>query len=260
LDILAYMRVLVGFILLVLLLIVLDSLVRFIYIWRLKTKINRREEHRQRFTELGNGKKTISIALIGDSVLYGEGSNYQLPAIGHVAHQLTKQGYRVTVSNYAITGDTISGALQKQLPKALNADLIFIYVGANDYFHFSPVEDFGASVDKALEALTDKTVIWCTLADPLYLYPLPIWLRHIYHFYAKSYTHYIVGAISKHPKQRWYIVDFLNEVPKRIATQKLKKRVLLTDGFHLSEFGHEFWCSIVADGYTDLKHRKALLP
>lgn len=235
-----------------------DAVIRFSYIWWLRAKIMRRADHRTRAVKSGKGRH-LNIAMMGDSVLYGESSEYELPAFDYVARALSSN-YLVTVNNYAVTGHTLTQLTAKQLPQAMAADLIFIYVGANDYFKFTSPKQYSRTVEDLLGKLASKTVIWCTLADPRYLYPLPIWLRAIYYRYAVTYTRNVESIIRAHPNERWYIIDFLYEARRRIITQKLNKRDLLADGFHLSALGHGLWSKLVADGYENLKRHHADLP
>ncbi len=241
-------------------LFVADALVRFIYILRLRFQILRRGDYRQRVIEIGQDRPAITIAMLGDSVLYGEGSDYDLPALHIVARRLAAKKHQVIVHNYAVTSHTIAELTDKQLSKAMPADLIFIYIGGNDYFRFTPAKSFASEVDRLLNKLSGKTIIWCTLADPHYLYPLPFWLRTIFHRYAIAYTSYVKSAIQKHPNEHWYVIDFFHEAQQRITSQKLRTRSLLSDGFHASTAGHELWCSIVADEYDKLKRQGATLP
>jgi lysophospholipase L1-like esterase len=236
-----------------------DTIIRFIYIFWLRAKIRRRGNHRARVIESGNGRR-LNVAMLGDSVLYGESSEYELPALSHVVHDLSAKDYHVMVRNYAVTGHTLAELTTKQLPQAVAADLIFIYIGANDYFKFNSPKKYAQAVEDLLDKLTGKTVIWCTLADPRYLYPLPIWLRAIYYRYAVAYTRSVESIIHAHSGEQWYVIDFLNEARRRIISQKLNKRDLLSDGFHLSTLGHELWGKVVADGYKSLKRRHTNLP
>jgi lysophospholipase L1-like esterase len=198
--------------------------------------------------------------LLGDSVLYGENSKYLLPAIRYVAQGFAKRYKVVTADNYAISGDTIDQLIDKQLPKVREGDLVFIYVGANDYFRFSSPQKFSHSVDRLLERLKGKTVIWCTLADPIYLYLVPFWQRYLFRHYATAYMEYVDHAIGQHPEESWYTIDFRHEPTKRLKAQGLNSHSLIVDGFHLNDAGHEMWATIVQDAYSELKQKGAKLP
>jgi lysophospholipase L1-like esterase len=208
----------------------------------------------------GIGKGSIRITLFGDSVLYGGNSNYSTPAVKYIAQDLVKRYRTVVVDNYARTGNTIDQLIDTQLPKMQESDLIFIYVGANDYFRFTSPHKFSRSVDRLLEKLKGKTIIWCTLADPRYLYLLPVWQRYVYRYYAAAYIDYVEDAIKRHSEENWHTIDFLHEAARLLRVQKLRSRSLIADGFHLNYAGHEVLAMIVCDSYIKLQYRGVKFP
>lgn len=250
----------IYFFLVVLSIFLVDFFVRLAYIYYIFLKIKNRKNHRKRKLLIGTKGKLLTISLLGDSVLYGEGSEYELPAVDKIVKHLVNKRYRVIVNNYAITGHTITDMMKTQLAQIEKSDLIVIYIGANDYFRFSYPNVFNKKINLLLKKLHGKTVIWCTLADPRYLYPLPIWLRYYFYELACKYMLSVNKAIEKHTSEQWYVVDFLHEAPKRIKLLQLKSHDLLTDGFHLSVKGHELWCSIMYDEYLRLKKEGAIIP
>jgi lysophospholipase L1-like esterase len=252
---------LTKFLLILVVLFFADVIIRYILIIKALFPIRHRPASRQRSSTLeGTGKKSIRIALLGDSVLYGENSMYPMPAIQYVARDLAKRYKTVTVDNYAISGDTIDQLIDKQLPKVRESDVVFIYIGANDYFRFSSLQKFSRSVDRLLEKLKGKTVIWCTLADPIYLYLVPLWQRYLFRHYATAYMEHVESVIRQHPEESWYTIDFRYEPTKRLKTQGLNSHSLIVDGFHLNDAGHELWVTIVHDAYIELKQKGAKLP
>jgi lysophospholipase L1-like esterase len=98
------------------------------------------------------------------------------------------------------------------------------------------------------------------LADPRYLYLLPVWQRYLYRYYAGAYMKYVENIIRQPSDENWYIIDFLHEPATRLKAQKLKSHSLITDGFHLNDAGHEIWAAIVQDAYVKLKQQGAKLP
>ncbi|HEV2403602.1 MAG TPA: SGNH/GDSL hydrolase family protein [Candidatus Saccharimonadales bacterium] len=238
-----------------------DVVIRYVLVFKALIPIKHRPVDRQRsVTFNGVGRGSVHIALLGDSVLYGENSRYPLPAIQYVAQNLAKQHKTVVIYNYAVTGNTIDQLIDSQLPKIQESDLIFIYVGANDYFRFTSPRKFLHSVDRLLKNLKGKTVIWCTLADPKYLYLLPIWQRYIYRYYVVAYMNRVTDTLKRHPKENWHTIDFTYEPTRRLKTQKLNSHALIADGFHLNGAGHELWARIVEEAYVKLKQQGARLP
>lgn len=242
------------------LILLTDVAIRYAYIHNLIRQLRNRTEQRLRTTIVGDGAKPLTISLLGDSVLYGIGSEYPLPGINDVVERLATEGHKVTVNNYAITGHRIDEVTALQADQVKDSDLVYIYIGGNDYFRFTPVATFAKSAERLLSKLQGKRVIWCTLGDPRYLWPLPLWQRGFYYLFARGYMRRVEQIIKSHPQEKWYTIDFLNESHRRIKAQKLSGRILLSDGFHLSHRGHEFWAALVADGYAELKRNGADLP
>jgi lysophospholipase L1-like esterase len=248
-------------VLIVVALFFVDILIRYTIIVKTLYPIKYRPMNRQRSITLrGTGKGSVYITLLGDSVLYGENSTYHIPAVKYIAQGLVKKKGTVVINNYAVTGSTINQLIDTQLPKVQQSDIIFIYVGGNDYFRFTSPRRFSRSVDHILEKLKGKTVIWCTLADPQYLYLVPIWQRYIFRYYAAAYMEYVENTIKWHPRENWYTIDFRYEPKKRLRSQKLNSRSLISDGFHLNDAGHEMWALIVKDAYIKLQQQGAKLP
>jgi lysophospholipase L1-like esterase len=249
------------FVVILLALVFADAVIRYLVIFRVFYPIKNRLMDRERLATLPDtGKGSVHIALLGDSVVYGQNADYPIPAVKYIAQDLVKRYKTVIVKNYAVSGDRINQLIDTQLPKIVLRDLAFIYIGANDYFRFTSTRKFSHSVDRLLEKLEGKTVIWCTLADPRYLHLLPIWQRYAYRSYAVAYMKYVESAIKQHSREYWYTIDFMHEPAKRLRERRVNSHSLIADGFHLNDAGHELWAPIVKDAYYELQGRGAKLP
>ena len=92
---------------------------------------------------LDSSAKTLSVALIGDSYTAGNGAgSYNGPSGSYQSSKnwgnrysawLKTQGIKVTLGNYARSGDTTEELMEIQIPNiARNTDLVMLTIGGND--------------------------------------------------------------------------------------------------------------------------------
>src|SRR2546423_10215350 len=102
-------------ILALLLFVVADAIFRAILLVRLGKRIDAKGDYRKREHEIGKGSKHFVITLLGASSIYGEGSDVEIPFASNLVEQLTKQGYRVSVHNLAVSGHKVADVTRQQI-------------------------------------------------------------------------------------------------------------------------------------------------
>src|SRR4051794_31442192 len=107
---------------------------------------------------------TMTFAVLGDSIAFGQGASFPADTIGaRLAADLAAYGTPVELHVFAVPGAR-SQMLAAQVLRALEAapDLALIVIGANDLTHFVPpqsaADDLGAAV-RALRAAGSQVVV-----------------------------------------------------------------------------------------------------
>jgi lysophospholipase L1-like esterase len=82
----------------------------------------------------------LTYVVLGDSTAAGVGGDYEQGIAIATARELGSR-YRVTMHNFAVSGERIRGVRERQLPAALplRADLVLLAVTANDVTHLTRI-------------------------------------------------------------------------------------------------------------------------
>jgi lysophospholipase L1-like esterase len=100
-------------------------------------------------------KMTLSLAILGDSIAYGQGASHLSDTIGaRLVDELAAAGNPSDLRVFAVPGAR-SDALVTQVSQAIGwgADLAVIIIGANDLTHLVPPEQAAAALSRAVRRL-----------------------------------------------------------------------------------------------------------
>lgn len=99
----------------------------------------------------------LTFVVLGDSTAAGLGADdpsgaYPTVLAERLAEQLQR---RVRLHAFGISGARSADVLRQQVPKAaaLDADLVFVGIGANDVTHVTPLDDVRRDIAAAIDAL-----------------------------------------------------------------------------------------------------------
>jgi lysophospholipase L1-like esterase len=119
----------------------------------------------------------LRLLALGDSTVQGVGvNNVSQTLVYQVADKLSANGRYVQVTNYGISGAKVGDVVADQLPKiGQSYDIVMVSIGANDATHFTPKDQFIASVQKIVStiATNQPTVLWASSPDMHYPPALP---------------------------------------------------------------------------------------
>lgn len=106
----------------------------------------------------------LNLVVLGDSTAAGVGAGRPDGSYpSQLAERLARDGYRVDLSAFGISGARTADVLREQVPRAeaLHADLIFVGIGANDALHVTPIESVRTDMHEILRRLeaTGATVV-----------------------------------------------------------------------------------------------------
>jgi lysophospholipase L1-like esterase len=98
---------------------------------------------------------TLTLAVLGDSIAYGQGASRPADTVGaRLAADLTTSGTPTDVRVFAVPGaDSRALAGQVQRAAACRPDLALIIIGANDLTHFVPPQQAAALLGDAVRTL-----------------------------------------------------------------------------------------------------------
>ncbi|MDQ3766975.1 MAG: SGNH/GDSL hydrolase family protein [Actinomycetota bacterium] len=108
--------------------------------------------------------RPLRLVVLGDSTAAGVGAGRpELSYPAQLAEQLGEDGYRVNLSALGMSGARTADVLREQVPRAeaLDPDLVFVGIGANDAIHVTPMESVRRDIDAVLRRLraTGATVV-----------------------------------------------------------------------------------------------------
>lgn len=150
------MRLLIGFILVILLVAVLR-------VGELYTQLTRYQKYWDRVNENPIGSADLVYVALGDSAAQGVGaSKPQNGYVGLIADELAKN-QKVQVINFSKSGAKISDVLNTQLPayeklKITGKTVITIEIGANDITSYNE-QKFESEMDELMKKLPNGTII-----------------------------------------------------------------------------------------------------
>lgn len=108
-------------------------------------------------------RPTLRLALLGDSIAWGQGAREEDRLAARLAHGLSEAGHPTTTGVFAVPGARSAGlAAQVDRAVAWRPDLCVVVVGANDLTHGTPpdaaVADLGDAV-RRLRAAGSEVVL-----------------------------------------------------------------------------------------------------
>lgn len=111
---------------------------------------------------------TLTLAVLGDSIAYGQGASRPADTVGaRLAASLTEAGTATDLRVLAVPGAR-SDALAAQTRAAVQAasDLAVVIIGANDLTHFVPPERAAGLLGEAVRTLVSASVSVVVLPAP----------------------------------------------------------------------------------------------
>ena len=98
----------------------------------------------------------LRFVVLGDSTAAGLGaSDPSLSYAALLSEMLGDDGYRVSMTGVGFSGATVSDVLEEQVDAALalNPDLVFVGIGANDATHLTSLYSFGKDIGATYDKL-----------------------------------------------------------------------------------------------------------
>lgn len=159
------------------------------------------------------------IAVIGDSITAGYGggdSTQKWPAI-------LRDRHRMTVQDLSRMGETAASAARQLAQRSVEAPVVIIEIGGNDYLGGGTVQGFEEGLDALLKALhkPDRQVV---------MFELPI--PPLYEAY---------GRVQRNLASRYGVAL----IPKRVLLSVVEAAEATVDSIHLTQQGHERMASFV---------------
>lgn len=106
------------------------------------------------------GDETVMLVVMGDSTAAGLGAGEPASAYPQLlARRLASDGFRVDLKVFGVSGARVKDVLDDQLPKTLEADpdFVFIGIGANDVTHLTSLGDVRSDMAEVLRTLEERT-------------------------------------------------------------------------------------------------------
>ena len=113
------------------------------------------------------GDDAVTLVVMGDSTAAGLGAGEPANAYPQLlAQRLASDGFRVDLRVFGLSGARVKDVLDEQLPKALEADpdYVFIGIGANDVTHLTSLGEVRSDMAEVLRTLQDRTEAETVLA------------------------------------------------------------------------------------------------
>ena len=173
---------------------------------------------------------------IGASETFGEGANR--PATQNWPTDLSARlPTGAQVINLGIPGATAQGALQGEVPAALDAmpDLVTVWLGTNDVIQEVPLGTYQSNLDMILSQLTSKTHAHIAVANLPDLTLLPRFAnqdRVALKALVKQWNTAIAQEVTKY---HLILVDIFSQTPQLVAHPEY----LSGDGLHPSTLGYQ---------------------
>ena len=183
--------------------------------------------------------------VLGDSTSAGLGVNDAEDAYPTLlARRLAKEtGRSVRLTVLGVSGATTQEVLNEQVPQvaALDPDLIFIGIGANDVTHLTPLDDVRSYMRHTLEDLKqmDATIVVAGAPDMrVFAWHQP--LRSLAYLRGKQVTAAIEGVARAEDVP---VVDLDDETGHFFAEKP--ETHFSEDGFHPSALGYRRWADAI---------------
>ena len=188
--------------------------------------------------ELGRGKE-ISILFLGDSITAGTGTNsFDQTLVYKITKNLSDKN-NVKIKNLAISGNKVADLLKDDVPP--KSDYTIIFIGSNDLFHFTKMENFEDSTKKVLDKWADSAdkVILIGPANVGGASAIPIFMKPFYFFMMPKYGKTLEKVSKNYPNVKYVYPGEYMEMLKRYGNTEA------IDGFHPNENGNSFWADVI---------------
>ena len=100
--------------------------------------------------------RPLRLVVLGDSTAAGVGAGVpELSYPAQLAAELGRDGYRVDLTALGVSGARTADVLREQVPlvESLDADLVFVGIGANDAIHVTSIESVRRDMAEVLRRL-----------------------------------------------------------------------------------------------------------
>jgi lysophospholipase L1-like esterase len=189
-----------------------------------------------------SGDKKLKVAVIGDSTALGQGTGSQTKSFSYkyADRYLFGKYDQISYINYAVSGNKAVDIIDNQLSKltALQPDLVFIAIGANDVTGGNDKNIFKSQIETIINFLQklDAKVIWVSIPDfiisPILLPPL--------NWFLSSRAGEFNQIIKDNLKQSELIyVDVFDSTRQPFLDEQNK--MFSTDKYHPSADGYGLW-------------------
>jgi lysophospholipase L1-like esterase len=189
--------------------------------------------------------ESVALVVLGDSTAAGVGAGAPSNAYPQeLARRLAADGFRVELKVLGVSGARVKDVLEEQVPAAiaLDPDLVFIGIGANDVTHVTPLSRVQVDTGEVLQRLernTDAEIVIAGAPDmraPAFLEPL----RSIAGWRGRRVTEAIEEAATK---ERVSVVELARQTGPMFATDP--DRFHSADDFHPSAAGYKLWVDAI---------------
>ena len=190
------------------------------------------------------GDEAITLVVMGDSTAAGLGAGDPAHAYPQVlARSLASEGYRVHLKVFGLSGARVKDVLDEQLPKALEADpdYVFIGIGANDVTHVTPLGELRSDMHEVLRTLelSGTEIVIAGAPDmraPAFYEPL----RSLAGWRGRQ----VADAIGEVGRQEDVaVVELAKETGPKFGTDP--ERFHSGDDFHPSADGYRLWADAI---------------
>lgn len=195
----------------------------------------------------GAGDRALTYVVIGDSTAAGQGADYEKGIAVATARVLATPGFRVTMTNLAVSGATMGDVARDQLRQAesLHPDVVLLSASANDVTHLtwtSSVRRSLLEIVDGLRSVNPKAAIVVTGSPDMGAPPrIPAILRPLASLRTKRVNR-MVRAVAA---DRHLIFAPIADVtgPQFRADHTL----FAADRFHPNERGYATWIAVLTD-------------
>lgn len=191
------------------------------------------------------GDDAVTLVVMGDSTAAGLGAGEPANAYPQLlARRLASDGFRVDLRVFGLSGARVRDVLDEQLPKALEADpdYVFIGIGANDVTHLTSLGDVRSDMAEVLRTLEDRTEAETVIAGapdmraPAFYEPL----RSL----AGWRGRHVAAAIEDVGREEDVaVVELAEETGPKFGADP--ERFHSSDDFHPSADGYELWADAI---------------
>ena len=187
----------------------------------------------------------VTLVVMGDSTAAGLGAGEPADAYPSLlARRLAADGFRVDLRVFGVSGARVRDVLDEQLPKALEADpdYVFIGIGANDVTHLTSLGDVRSDMTEILRTLEDRSGAETVIAGapdmraPAFYEPL----RSLAGWRGRQ----VADAIEDVGREKDVaVVELAKETGPKFGADP--ERFHSSDDFHPSADGYKLWADAI---------------